>query len=50
MGYAAQRAGLVLSAGAVVTLTTLPIVGKLTTFIQARYLIIFGWITMAATL
>ena len=50
MGYTAQRAGLVLSAGAIVTLVTLPIVGKLTTFIQARYLIIFGWITMAATL
>ena len=49
MGYTAEKAGLVLSAGAVVLLFTMPIVGQLTTRVQARYLIAFGWITMALT-
>jgi len=40
----------VLTSGALVTLLTIPIIGKLTTMIQARYLIAFGWITMAASL
>jgi MFS family permease len=50
MGYTAQQAGMVLTSGALVTLVTIPIIGKLTTLIQARYLIAFGWITMAASL
>jgi DHA2 family multidrug resistance protein len=50
MGYTAQQAGMVLTSGAVVILVTLPFIGKLTTMIQARYLIAFGWITMAASL
>jgi DHA2 family multidrug resistance protein len=50
MGYTAQQAGMVLTSGALVVLLTIPIVGILTTKVQARYLIAFGWITMAASL
>jgi DHA2 family multidrug resistance protein len=50
MGYTAQKAGMVLSAGALVVLVVLPMVGKLTSRIQARYLIAFGWITLAASM
>ena len=47
MGYPAQKAGNVLSAGALVVLVILPIVGKLTTRFQARYIIAFGWLGLA---
>jgi DHA2 family multidrug resistance protein len=47
MGYTAETAGFVLSSGAVVILCSLPFVGQLTTKIQARYLIAFGWISLA---
>jgi len=47
MGYTAETAGFVLSAGAVVLLCTLPFVGQLTTRVQARHLIAFGWIALA---
>jgi MFS transporter, DHA2 family, multidrug resistance protein len=50
MGYTAQKAGMVLSAGALVVLVVLPIVGRLTTRFQARYLIAFGWITLAVSM
>jgi len=50
MGYTAQKAGMVLSAGALVVLVILPLVGKLTTRFQARYLLAFGWITLAASM
>jgi DHA2 family multidrug resistance protein len=50
MGYTAQKAGMVLSAGALVVLVVLPVVGKLTTRFQARYLLAFGWITLAASM
>ena len=50
MGYSAQKAGMVLSAGALVVLVVLPLVGKLTTRFQARYLIAFGWITLAISM
>src|SRR5580700_5122688 len=50
MGYSAQKAGMVLSAGALVVLVVLPLVGKLTTRFQARYLIAFGWITLAVSM
>jgi MFS transporter, DHA2 family, multidrug resistance protein len=43
MGYTAQSAGMVLSAAAVILLIELPIVGRLTSEIQARYLMAFGW-------
>jgi DHA2 family multidrug resistance protein len=47
MGYTAQKAGMVLSAGALVVLVVLPMVGKLTTRFQARHIIAFGWIGLA---
>jgi DHA2 family multidrug resistance protein len=50
MGYTAQKAGMVLSAGALVVLVVLPLVGKLTTRFQARYLLAFGWITLAGSM
>jgi DHA2 family multidrug resistance protein len=43
MGYTAQIAGMVLSAAAVILLVELPLVGQLTSRIQARYLMAFGW-------
>jgi DHA2 family multidrug resistance protein len=50
MGYTAQKAGMVLSAGALVVLVVLPMVGKLTTRFQARYIIALGWITLAISM
>jgi len=47
LGYTAELAGLVLSGGAVVLLIAMPIVGQLTTKVQARYIIAFGWLTLA---
>jgi DHA2 family multidrug resistance protein len=47
MGYTAQKAGNVLSAGALVVLVVLPLVGKLTARFQARYIIAFGWLGLA---
>jgi DHA2 family multidrug resistance protein len=47
MGYTAQKAGNVLSAGALVVLVVLPIVGRLTARFQARHIIAFGWIGLA---
>jgi DHA2 family multidrug resistance protein len=46
MGYTAETAGLVMSAAAVVLLFELPIVGQLTTRIQGRYMIAFGWLAL----
>jgi DHA2 family multidrug resistance protein len=50
MGYTAQKAGMVLSAGALVVLVVLPIVGRLTTRFQARHIIAFGWIGLAVAM
>jgi len=50
VGYTAELAGLVLSLGAVLVLIEMPIVGQLTSKIQARYLIAFGWATVALAL
>jgi DHA2 family multidrug resistance protein len=47
LSYTAELAGLVLSLGAILVLIEMPIVGKLTSKIQARYLIAFGWFSMA---
>ncbi len=46
-GYTAELAGFVLSGGAVVLLLAMPIVGQLTTKVQARYIIAFGWACLA---
>ena len=50
LGYTAEKAGIVMSAAAVVLLIELPIVGQLTTRIQARYLIGFGWLALTCTM
>jgi MFS transporter, DHA2 family, multidrug resistance protein len=47
MGYTAEAAGLVLSVAAILLLFLLPVVGRLTAHFQARYLLAFGWITLA---
>jgi len=43
MGYTAEKAGMVLSAAAMVLLIELPIVGVLSSKIQGRYLMAAGW-------
>jgi MFS transporter, DHA2 family, multidrug resistance protein len=47
MGYTAQSAGMVLSVSALLLLIELPLVGRLIGRFQSRYLIAFGWITLA---
>jgi DHA2 family multidrug resistance protein len=47
LGYTAELAGLVLSGGGLVVLLTMPIVGQLTSKVQARYIIAFGWLCLA---
>jgi MFS transporter, DHA2 family, multidrug resistance protein len=47
VGYTSQIAGLALSAGGLVLLIEMPIMGQLTTKIQARYLIAFGWLSLS---
>ena len=47
MGYTAELAGLVLSGGGLVLLIMMPIVGRLTSKIQARWLIATGWLSLA---
>jgi DHA2 family multidrug resistance protein len=47
MGYTAQSAGMVLSVSAILLLIELPLVGRLIGSFQSRYLIAFGWITLA---
>ncbi|HUJ39661.1 MAG TPA: DHA2 family efflux MFS transporter permease subunit [Candidatus Acidoferrales bacterium] len=44
MGYTAENAGLVLSGGGVLLLILMPVVGVLSTKIQSRYLVAFGWL------
>jgi MFS transporter, DHA2 family, multidrug resistance protein len=47
MGYTAELAGLVLSGGGLVLLIMMPVTGRLTSKIQARYLIAAGWLCLA---
>jgi DHA2 family multidrug resistance protein len=47
LGYTSQLAGLALSAGGLVLLFEMPIMGQLTTKLQARYLIAFGWLALS---
>jgi DHA2 family multidrug resistance protein len=47
LGYTAELAGFVLSGGAFVLLLAMPLVGQLTTKVQARYIIAFGWLCLA---
>src|ERR1700694_1709665 len=50
MGYTAEKAGIVMSAAAMVLLMELPLVGQLTTRFQARRLIAFGWLALMCTM
>ncbi len=50
LGYTAQNSGLVLSASGFVLLFELPLVGKLTTMVPAKYLTAFGWLLMSASM
>jgi DHA2 family multidrug resistance protein len=47
MDYNAENAGMALSAGGLVLLAGMPIVGQLTSRVQARYLIAAGWAGLA---
>jgi len=47
LGYTSELAGLALSAGGLVLLIEMPIVGQLTTKVQARRLIAFGWLALS---
>jgi DHA2 family multidrug resistance protein len=47
VGYTSQLAGLALSAGGLVLLFEMPLMGKLTTKVQARYLIAIGWLLLS---
>jgi MFS transporter, DHA2 family, multidrug resistance protein len=47
LGYTSQLAGLALSAGGLVLLFEMPLMGQLTTKFQARYLIAFGWLALS---
>jgi DHA2 family multidrug resistance protein len=47
LGYTSELAGLALSAGGLVLLLETPIVGQLTTKVQARRLIAVGWLALS---
>lgn len=47
MGYTAELSGLVLSPGAVITLISMPLVGRLLARFEARWLVVFGLLTLA---
>jgi len=47
MGYTAESAGLVLSGGGILLLFLMPVVGVLSSKVQARYLVAFGWLALA---
>jgi len=50
LGYTSELAGLALSAGGLVLLIEMPIMGQLTTKIQARRLISFGWLSLSVAM
>jgi MFS transporter, DHA2 family, multidrug resistance protein len=47
VGYTSELAGLALSAGGFVLLLEMPLMGQLTTKVQARRLIAFGWLSLS---
>jgi MFS transporter, DHA2 family, multidrug resistance protein len=47
LGYTSELAGIALSAGGMLVLFEMPVVGQLTTKIQARRLIAFGWLSLS---
>jgi DHA2 family multidrug resistance protein len=50
MGYTAQSAGMVLSASGLMVLLIMPVVGQLTTKVPAKYIISFGWLSLACAM
>jgi DHA2 family multidrug resistance protein len=50
MGYTAQSAGMVLSASGLMVLLIMPVVGQLTTKMPAKYIIAFGWLSLACAM
>ena len=50
LGYTAMLSGLVLSPGGIMVIIMLPLVGKLLTHFDARWLVIFGVVIVAASL
>jgi DHA2 family multidrug resistance protein len=50
MGYSAQQAGMVLSPGGVTVILLLPLVGRLVTKYDPRYLIAFGFFVLSIAL
>ncbi|HTQ58077.1 MAG TPA: DHA2 family efflux MFS transporter permease subunit [Bryobacteraceae bacterium] len=50
MGYTATSAGLVLSAAGALLLIEMPVVGQLSTAIPAKYIVAFGWLTLALSM
>jgi DHA2 family multidrug resistance protein len=50
MGYTAEKAGLVVSAGAALLLVTMPVIGVLTTRFPLKYLMGMGWLLLSAGL
>jgi DHA2 family multidrug resistance protein len=47
LGYTSESAGLVLSGGGLLLLFLMPVVGTLSSKVQARYLIAFGWLAVS---
>jgi MFS transporter, DHA2 family, multidrug resistance protein len=47
LGYTAESAGLVLSGGGLLLLFLMPVAGILSSKVQARYLVAFGWLTLS---
>ena len=50
LGYSSESAGLVLSGGGILLLFLFPLVGTLTSKLQARFLIATGWFIMCGTM
>ena len=50
VGYSAESAGLVLSGGGLLLLFMAPVIGFLSSKIQARYLIAFGWLGLSVAM
>jgi len=50
LGYTSELAGLALSAGGLVLLLEMPIIGQMTTKFQARYMVAFGWLALSVAM
>lgn len=50
VGYTSELAGLALSAGGLILLFEMPVIGKLATKVQARFLIAFGWLSLSVAM